>query len=320
MTHYYFIDLDIKDEQLLSVIEAEAFQKFNCDGIQEFTLEEEEVDRILGERSYSGGDLPIEVLEEVEQVLIEEGKTKRTLFFKEVEDARSFMEFLKAWGLEAKAKANEGEICDWNENWKRNFKAISVTDNFQIIPSWEKTGDDPNKIFIYPGMGFGTGNHETTFLCLKLMLDEIKDINNIRSCLDFGCGSGILGIGASRKSKTLSRVDYLDIDQEALKNTDYNIGFNTTAQAKENNLFLPEDSEKMLDKYDLVFANILKHTLLEQADVILNKTGRYLIVSGLLEGQEVEICKAYEDLDPCLVAKKKLVKNDWSAVLFKREL
>ncbi|MBC77336.1 MAG: hypothetical protein CME64_15130 [Halobacteriovoraceae bacterium] len=320
MNHYYFIELDIKDEQLLSAIEAEAFKSFGCEGVQEFTLEEEEVDRILGERSYSGGDLPLEVLEEVEQTLIAEGKVKRTLYFSDPTQAQGFIEFLRGWGLEANAKAQEGEVRDWNENWKKNFKTIEVTSSFSIVPSWEKKEEDGDKIFIYPGMGFGTGNHETTFLCLKLMLEEIEDLNSIKTCLDFGCGSGILGIGASRKSQSLERVDYLDIDQEALNNTEYNIGFNSSAEAKDNKLLLPSDSDKMLSSYDLVFANILKHTLLEQADTILSKTGKYLIVSGLLKGQEQDICVAYKQYGTKLEPVKTLIKNDWSAVLFKRGL
>ena len=318
MSHYYYIELDIQDEQLLSAIEREAFEKFHCAGTQDFTLEESEVDRILGERSYSGGDLPIEILEEVEAVLKAEGKTKKTLFFESEKDVQLFNEFLRGWNLLSFAKTEQREIKDWDEKWKESFKTIFVNDTLSIVPSWEKEKDEEGKIFIYPGMGFGTGNHETTFLCLQLMLEDINDLESLETCLDFGCGSGILGIGAAQKAESLKLVDYLDIDQNALNNCKLNFELNPKANGLNNQLLLSDETSKLQDGYDLVFANILKHTLLEEAPIIINKTKKYLIVSGLLKGQEVEVCQSYEAMDPGLKTKKVLIKNDWSAVLFER--
>ncbi|MCO4755814.1 MAG: 50S ribosomal protein L11 methyltransferase [Bacteriovoracaceae bacterium] len=318
MNNYYFIELDIQDEELLSALEHEAFKNFNCAGTQDFTLDEAEVDRILGERSYSGGDLPVEILEEVEQILKDEGKTKKTLYFETPEDVQLFNDFLKGWNLSGLAKTQEREVSDWNEKWKSNFKTIIVNDELSIVPSWEKEKDEENKIFIYPGMGFGTGNHETTFLCLQLMLENIEDLQELKTCLDFGCGSGILGIGAAQKAHSISDIDYLDIDQNALNNCNLNLELNTKANRVNNQLLLSDEVNKLKDSYDLVFANILKHTLLEEAAVIVNKTKKYLIVSGLLKGQEVEVCQSYEAMDPKLKVKKILFKNDWSAVLFER--
>ena len=72
-------------------------------------------------------------------------------------------------------------------------------------------------LFIYPGMGFGTGNHETTFLCLQFLDDLVhKKKFTFDTCLDFGCGSGILGIAALKLIKKLS-IDFCDLEIEALK-------------------------------------------------------------------------------------------------------
>ena len=318
MKDYFFIEIELQDEVLMQELENEAFERFNCAGSQDFSVDEEKVDEILGQRSYSGGDLPLEILEEVEKTLREQGENKKKFFFETKAEAVAFNDRLAKKGIEG-ASLSRGESEDWNETWKKNFKSISIDSKLSIVPSWEKDSDnspDP-KIFIYPGMGFGTGNHETTFLCLKLMLEELENLQHLETCLDYGCGSGILGIAFSAVAEKARKVDYLDIDQQALENCQQNIDLNLSLHTAKKRLLLPQDKKELLPQYDLVFANILKQTLLQESKEIVAKTKDWLIISGLLNGQERDVIEAYQRLNPSLQATKVVTKNDWSAVLLK---
>ena len=85
----------------------------------------------------------------------------------------------------------EKESQDWNESWREHYSSIQITEEFSICPSWEEPKSE-KYIKIYPGLGFGTGEHETTELCLAASWS--LGVDSFESCLDFGCGSGILGI------------------------------------------------------------------------------------------------------------------------------
>lgn len=326
MSNYYYLELDLQDDKVLESLEEEAFGFYSCTGTQDFAIEEAKVDSILGMRSYSGGDLPREVLDEVEDVLKSEGSVKKTFYFGNEADSNAFYERLGELGLSSYASQFSGESKDWNENWKKNFKKIIVNDDLEVIPSWEKSEKEENGaesskgIFIYPGMGFGTGSHETTFLCLKLMLEEIKDLDAVNTCLDFGCGSGILGIGFAQRKSTLGsspakKIDYLDIDKQALENCEQNLALNEKAAGVPHQLFLSDEKSELLPSYDLVFANILLDALIAETETVVGKTGKYLIISGLLKGQEREVIEAYTKANPSLKEVAVLVKNDWSAAL-----
>lgn len=317
MAKYFIVELDIQDQDVLTSLEQEAFESYGCTGSQEFSIEEAKVDEILGERSYSGGDLPLEVLEEVEAVLSGEGAIKKALYFSHETDAQAFLTRLEELNLANTASFSSEEVKDWNESWKQSFKRIPVTEALSVVPSWEKTEDDPKSIFIYPGMGFGTGNHETTFLCLKLMLEEIPDLAELKTCLDFGCGSGILGIGMAQVASKAERIDYLDIDQQALDNCLQNIELNTAAKTVAHKLLLRDQDDELQEGYDLLFANILLDALLGEAEIIVDKTQKYLVISGLLKGQEEEVIFAYTKMNPLMKLVKVAVKNDWSAALLR---
>lgn len=315
MGKYYFIDLNLNSESKLEELEALAFDEFACTGAEDFSIDEPKVDEILGERSYSGGDLPLEVIEEVVETLKTQGLSGKRLHFSGESVREAFAQKLIELGLVGKFERGEGELKDWNESWKESFKKIQVSKDLAIIPSWEKNSESEKDIFIYPGMGFGTGSHETTFLCLKIMLEDLGD-KSLKTCLDFGCGSGILGVGFAQKFKNAELVDYLDIDQEALDNCKVNLGLNPRAKATARYLVLPSESKKLEATYDLVFANILLDALISEGEQIVEKTGKYLIVSGLLSGQEKEVQTVYEKLRPELKFVTAYNKNDWIAALF----
>lgn len=317
MQNYYIIEIKnpllIKDWE---EIEALAFLKFESTGVEDFSLEEEKVDEILGERSYSGADIPLSVIEEVEETISHEDLISKKVYFSNKEDALNFQSYLNE-DLKIDSLFHEVLTQDWNEEWRKNFKPIQINSNFEIVPSWEKeTYRSPTekKLYIYPGMGFGTGNHETTFLCLDLVL-KTNNIENYKTCLDFGCGSGILGLALRLFNQDI-RLDLYDIEKEALDNCVQNIDLNQIK--KENiNLLLPDSRNNFLKKYNIVFANILKNVLELEKDNLVNyvEENGYLILSGLLKGQEESIIEQYKAAQRKLEVIEVANKGDWVAIL-----
>tara|TARA_B100001971_G_scaffold213155_1_gene245541 strand:- start:128961 stop:129902 length:942 start_codon:yes stop_codon:yes gene_type:complete len=310
--HYYqaIIPRDLYNE-LKSQFDLQ--KQFNIAGIEEFSMEESEVDSLLGERSYSGGDVPSSVIDEVDyfQELTEKSDVK--FYFNEAEDCQKFIGFI-ASNNGTKLTYEKIEMADWNEEWKKSYAPIEINSDSILIPSWYEESDYAqykNCVKIYPGMGFGTGSHETTYLCLKFLVNQVN-LDEVNTCMDFGCGSGILAIYLNALKKQ-NRTDYYDIDPLALDNTKVNIEINNLEH--EHNLLLTADREDFLKEYDLVFANILLNVLIAEANDIQRISKKYLIISGLLNGQETEIIKEYTDFE----CKDILRKNDWCALLMVRK-
>lgn len=296
-----------------SSIEESASNKFSAMGIEEFSLSEAEVDEILGERSYSGGDLPETVLDEVESV-VKQGPVTVRFFFEEEANARGFCSELSGKIL-AEVQVEEHPVEDWNAEWKKHYSPIVVNEKLTVVPSWltDFKVSSGERILINPGMGFGTGSHETTFLCLKLFTERVS--GPVTDVLDFGSGSGILGL-AALKFYPDARVDFYDIDPEANENCYQNAMINQL-QDKKFRLLLPEVRDKLQPAYDVVFANILENILLLEKEYLISvvKPGGSLILSGLLKHQAAGIISAYKS---SLRFETEVTKGDWSAILFRR--
>lgn len=301
-------------------IEHQAVLEFQSTGVEDFSLEESTVDEILGERSYSGADIPLSVIEEVEDTVTSYDSASKKFFFSNEKQAQKFSNYLKS-EFDLNSIISKEEVKDWNEQWRESYKPISILDKFEIVPSWEKeTYFSPieKKLYIYPGMGFGTGNHETTYLCLELLLKS-KKIKTGLTCMDFGCGSGILGL-ALRKYDNNCEIDLYDIEKEALDNCVQNIELNEISE--ENiRLMLPGDRADFKESYDVVFANILKNVLEFESDSISSmvKPSGALILSGLLNGQQEDIIKLYTEKNKNLDLIEVAIKGDWVAILFEQK-
>jgi ribosomal protein L11 methyltransferase len=301
------------------LVNAYALEDFNCDGIEEFSLEEARVDEILGERAYSGGDISESLIDEIQAATKDQDSFTYKYFFYQNDfenNTADFVCFLKEKYAELPLFCAQKNFEDWNAEWKKFYFPIIVSDRLEIIPEWlieSRKESQAQKIYIYPGMGFGTGTHETTYLCLSLF-DKISDqLNSASSCLDFGCGSGILGITAL-KIKQMPTL-FCDIDKSALDNCVQNLVLNFEGENLEGSKLVIRD-RYVVEKYDLVFANILENVLILEREVILNSLNKngFLIVSGLLNHQVDTIIAQYSSLE-CLTT---VSKNDWSAILFKR--
>ena len=164
---------------------------------------------------------------------------------------------------------------DWSEDWKKCYRIIQAG-NYQVVPIWKREeADGERAIFINPGSAFGTGEHESTRLCLTLM-SEIDFAG--KRVIDTGCGSGILGIAALRSGA--NECLFRDIDPSALNNLRENLQLNDVQGQVENASLL----EGITEQADVVIANITADILsrMTNADLIVKKNG-FLIMSGIID-------------------------------------
>lgn len=175
------------------------------------------------------------------------------------------------------------EVKNWEEEWKKSFKPIHVTDNIVILPEWDKS-NFPGKVVIRikPGMAFGTGDHATTQLSIRALSRFVKPGNRV---IDVGCGSGILSI-VSAKLRAAHALG-LDIDQDAMNDAEENLVLNDVEDVVEvrqgtAHAGIPPAS------FDVAVANINRIEIVESFDKIepLVKTGGTLIFSGILDREE----------------------------------
>lgn len=185
---------------------------------------------------------------------------------------------------------------DWANAWKAHFKIEKVSPRIVIRPEWETytPAESEMVIRIDPGMSFGTGRHETTRSCLR-MLDTWTAQGNTGSFLDLGCGSGILAIAAALLG--LRPIAALDYDPDAIQGAIENIARNALAAIIQP--FIGDVSNLQLhQRYDLVAANILAPLLIEHAHSIAATVnpGGQLILSGILTRQYPDVRATYETL------------------------
>lgn len=177
---------------------------------------------------------------------------------------------------------------DWTRKWIENFKPISFGSRLWICPSWTPAPNpDAVNLMLDPGLAFGTGTHPTTALCLQWL--DSADLQN-KIVIDYGCGSGILGIAALLLGA--KKVIAVDTDPQALAATLDNAQRNNIA-SDSIECFLPEDCPQL--EADLVLANILAKPLYELKDKLasLCKAGGNIVLSGLLKEQAEGLSSHY---------------------------
>jgi len=178
------------------------------------------------------------------------------------------------------------EEQDWVRLTQSQFDPVEITPEFWIVPTWHEPPAGAKRVIrLDPGMAFGTGTHPTTRMCLGWIAAHEADIAG-RRVLDYGCGSGILAIGAAMHGGT--PIDAVDIDPAAIS---------TTAQnAADNGVTLRSGAPDMAaGQYPLVLANILATPLKMLAPLLCGHVaaGGHLVLAGILERQADELKQAY---------------------------
>lgn len=184
------------------------------------------------------------------------------------------------------------EDRDWVREWMQHYGPMRFGERLWICPSWTQP-PDPSAVnlFLDPGLAFGTGTHPTTAMCLAA-IERLAAPG--QSVVDFGCGSGILGIAALRLGA--DRLLAIDNDPQALTSTRDNVARNAI-DAQRTEIIAPGDARAAgwRGTADLVLANILAGPLTELADTLTDflAPGGQLLLAGLLESQVAVLADAY---------------------------
>ncbi|CAN5700340.1 50S ribosomal protein L11 methyltransferase [soil metagenome] len=174
---------------------------------------------------------------------------------------------------------------DWVRLTQSQFAPVEITPEFWIVPTWHEPPAQAREVIrLDPGLAFGTGTHPTTRMCLRWIATRQRAA--LGRVLDYGCGSGILAIGAAKFGA--ADIDAVDIDEAAVESTRLNAQANHVAL----NAGLPDAAE---GRYDTVLANILATPLKVLAPLLCERVapGGSLVLAGILERQADELKAAY---------------------------
>jgi len=172
---------------------------------------------------------------------------------------------------------------DWVRLTQSQFAPVEITPEFWIVPTWHEPPEQARQVIrLDPGLAFGTGTHPTTRMCLRWIATHSVPSR----VLDYGCGSGILAIGAAKYGAT--EVVAVDIDTAAVQSTELNASANGVR-------VLAGLPDKALGQYGVVLANILATPLKVLAPLLCSHVapGGHLVLAGILERQADELIAAY---------------------------
>ena len=203
---------------------------------------------------------------------------------------------------------------NWNEEWEKSREVVHVSEKIVIKPTFKEYNAKPNEIVLTldPKMSFGTGDHQTTKICLKFIEKYLKPGMKV---LDAGSGTAILGIAAAKLDA--EKVIAFDIDDLCLENGNENTQLNNVTDKVEiRNCELKDIPEK---DFDLIIANIQKNILLELADGFRERLrpDGFLILSGLLEMDREAIEEQYSAIGFTEIDYLKI--DDWIGIAFKSQ-
>lgn len=173
---------------------------------------------------------------------------------------------------------------DWVRLTQSQFDPVEITPSFWIVPTWHEPPQAAREIIrLDPGLAFGTGTHPTTRMCLRWIAAHAPQGQRV---LDYGCGSGILAIGAAKFGA--DPIVAVDIDPAAVESTRLNADANGVAL----HTGLPDAVD---GHFDVVLANILATPLKVLAPLLCGrmKPGGRLVLAGILARQEDELREAY---------------------------
>jgi len=233
-----------------------------------------------------------------------------------IDNVKEELEKLKEQKLLLNYTVEETLIRDknWNEEWEKTINVIKVSDRIVIKPTfrdYEKKGDEI-VITIDPKMSFGTGEHQTTKLVLRLLE---KYASAGQKMLDVGSGTGVLAIAALKLGA--SSAIAVDIDEWCFDNAKENCQLNNVTDSVDVRIGVIDDVKE--SGFDLITANIQKNILLEICSSIVEKvkTGGFVILSGLLDIDEDDVVKSYTAAGLEFLEKEQM--DDWISLVFKKK-
>jgi len=227
-------------------------------------------------------DLVLALVDDFEPTAVEERGDSLRIFFSSTAARDDALNVLAAT---APASAIDVPDEDWARRSQENLQPVTVG-RITIIPNSQFP--IPNSIVIAPSMGFGTGHHATTRLCLAAL--QAIDLTDA-FVLDVGTGSGVLAIAAERLGA--SRALGIDHDPDAIQSARENLALNPGARHVE--VGIADLTVVALPRADVVTANLTGALLVRSAASLLGavRPGGTLILSGLLAHERDEVCRAF---------------------------
>ncbi len=263
-----------------------------------------------------------------------QGETKVIIYVGDNEEGARLLEGVRSEinALKAQSGGSYGRLEisadslreeDWEENWKQYFHPISVGDRLIIKPQWETLENTEGKIVfnIDPGMTFGSGQHETTRLCVRQLDKRVKKGMKV---LDLGCGSGILSIISLMLGAAGAYA--IDIDPNCKKIAYSNAALNGIGK----DVYTVEDGNILLDRelknkiaamggFDIVVANIVADVIIPLcADVKrYMKDNAVFICCGIIEPRLPEVLAALKENGFKVLEREN--ENDWYCIASEAE-
>lgn len=252
-----------------------------------------------------------------------ESDIRITVYFDETADIEGRLgeihDFIESQPLDEKSaiviETKEINEEDWENEWKKYFHSFRVSEQFVIVPSWEledyEFQPDDKLIKLDPGMAFGTGDHPTTSMCLKMIENTVKPEHKI---IDVGTGSGILTIGSHLMGARDLKAT--DIDELSIKVARENFELNGCAEdimLETGDLLKSETGT-----YDIIIANILAHIIDDMIDDAYDRlnAGGSFIASGIITEARDDIIAHMEGAG--FSVEEVLEENGWVSILARK--
>ena len=226
-----------------------------------------------------------------------------------LEDAKKLKDELEEKSL-GNSKIEEKDDEDWANNWKKYYKPLEIGDSLAIVPEWEEYESNRKIIKINPGMAFGTGTHESTYMCLELLEKYVNEGDEI---FDIGCGSGILAIAALKLGA--KRALAIDIDDKCIDASHENAKLNNVEDKMEIKKGNRLDVVK--GRADLIVSNIIAEIIVDEIKNLKNHMdpGGIFITSGIIKERRQMVMDALVENNFEII--DEIEKNNWLAIVGK---
>lgn len=226
-----------------------------------------------------------------------------------LEDAKNLKAELEEKSL-GNSKIEEKDDEDWANNWKKYYKPLEIGESLAIVPEWEEYNSNRKIIKINPGMAFGTGTHESTYMCLELLEKYVNEGDEI---FDIGCGSGILAIAALKLGA--KRALAIDIDEKCIDASNENAKLNEVEdkmEIKKGNLL-----DVVKGRADLIVSNIITEIIVDEIKNLKNHMdpGGIFITSGIIKERRQMVMDALVENNFEII--DEIEKNNWLAIVGK---